>query len=319
MQPLLDISNLKTLFHTDKGLIKAVDGISFTLDKGETLALVGESGCGKSVTALSLLRLVPEPGEIVDGQIIFAGEDILRLPDQEMRRIRGNRMAMVFQEPMTALNPVLKIGEQIIEVLKLHKGLSNKDASEEAAGLLSRVGIPEPEQRLRNYPHQLSGGLRQRVVIAMALACNPELLIADEPTTALDVTIQAQIMELLRKLQAERDMATLLITHDLGIVAEAANQVAIMYAGLIVEYTDVKSLFDHPSHPYTLGLLASVPRLGEKKERLLPIKGQVPPALKRPSGCPFRNRCPEMIDQCAESCPELKEIAPGHQVRCWRR
>jgi oligopeptide/dipeptide ABC transporter ATP-binding protein len=319
MQPLLEIRNLKTYFFTEKGLIKAVDGISFSLDKGQTLALVGESGCGKSITALSILRLVPEPGRIADGQILFSGEDILKIPISEMRRIRGNRAAMIFQEPMTALNPVLKIGEQITEVLQLHKGISRQEADSQAAALLEKVGIPEPEQRLRSYPHQLSGGLRQRVVIAMALACNPQLLIADEPTTALDVTIQAQIMELLRQLQSDYDMATLLITHDLGIVAESADHVAIMYAGLIVEYAAVKTLFKSPAHPYTTGLLASVPRLGERRERLQPIKGHVPPALDRPSGCPFRSRCPEVFDKCAESCPELKEIAPGHQVRCWRR
>ncbi len=319
MQPLLDIRDLKTSFFTEKGLIKAVDGISFSLHKGQTLALVGESGCGKSVTALSILRLVPEPGQITGGQILFSGEDILKLPENEMRRIRGHHAAMIFQEPMTALNPVLKIGEQITEVLQLHKGLSRAEATDQAIELLEKVGIPEPQQRLRNYPHQLSGGLRQRVVIAMALACNPQLLIADEPTTALDVTIQAQIMELLRQLQSEHEMATLLITHDLGIVAESADLVAIMYAGLIVEYASVEDLFKQTSHPYTIGLLASVPRLGESNERLTPIKGQVPSALDRPSGCPFRSRCPEAVEQCARSCPELKEISSGHRVRCWRR
>ena len=319
MQPLLDIRDLKTYFFTDKGVLKAVDGISFCLNKGQTLALVGESGCGKSVTALSLLRLVPEPGRISAGEIIFSGDDILQLSENEMRRIRGNQISMVFQEPMTALNPVLRVGEQIAEVLRLHKGLSRPAALTESASLLEKVGVPEPEQRLHDYPHQLSGGLRQRVVIAMALACDPQLLIADEPTTALDVTIQAQIMELLRKLQAEHEMATLLITHDLGIVAESADQVAIMYAGLIVEYAEVNTLFAHTSHPYTNGLLASVPRLGGDKKRLTPVQGQVPPALERPSGCPFRNRCPEAIDQCAAACPELKEISSGHLVRCWRR
>lgn len=319
MQPLLDIRELKTYFFTDRGLIKAVDGISFSLDRGQTLALVGESGCGKSVTALSMLRLVPDPGRIAGGQIFFAGEDILRLPAGEMRRIRGNRIAMVFQEPMTALNPVFRIGDQVTEVLRLHKGLSRIEAERTAVALLEKVGIPEPRQRLKNYPHQLSGGLRQRVVIAMALACNPELLIADEPTTALDVTIQAQIMSLLRQLQAENDMATLLITHDLGIVAESADQVAIMYAGLIVEHADVETLFRQPSHPYTMGLLDSVPHLGDKRDRLIPIKGQVPPALSRPSGCPFRNRCPEAYERCAEQCPGLTEAKSGQLVRCWRR
>ena len=319
MQPLLDIRDLKTYFFTKKGLVKAVDGISLVLEKGQTLALVGESGCGKSITALSLLRLVPAPGRVVAGQIFFAGEDILLLPATEMRRIRGNRVAMVFQEPMTALNPVLKIGDQITEVLELHKGLTHQEATRQAATLLEKVGIPDPERRLHSYPHQLSGGLRQRVVIAMALACNPQLLIADEPTTALDVTIQAQIMELLRQLQAEREMATLLITHDLGIVAESADQVAIMYAGLIVEHANVRSLFKNPSHPYTLGLLASVPRLDGRNERLQPVLGHVPSPFERPSGCPFRSRCPEAFEPCAKACPELKEVAVGHLVRCWRR
>jgi len=319
MQPLLDIRDLETHFFTARGELKAVDRISFKMNQGETLALVGESGCGKSVTALSLLRLVPEPGRIVGGQILLSGQNILELSDAEMRQIRGNRMAMVFQEPMTALNPVLRVGDQIAEVLQLHEGLSRSAALNRSAELLAKVGVPEAEQRLRDFPHQLSGGLRQRVVIAMALACEPELLIADEPTTALDVTIQAQIMELLRQLQADHQMATLLITHDLGIVAEAADQVAIMYAGQIVEYTSVNNLFDHTSHPYTRGLLASVPRLNQQQGRLTPVKGQVPSAFDRPSGCPFRNRCPEAIEQCAVACPELKEIAPGHQVRCWRR
>ena len=319
MQPLLDIRNLKTYFHTDKGVIKAVDGISFSLVKGETLALVGESGCGKSVTALSLLRLVPPPGKIVGGEILFDNTNLLLLPENDMRRIRGNRMSMVFQEPMTALNPVLRIGDQIAEILQLHKGLERNQALERSAELLAEVGIPDPEQRLRDYPHQLSGGLRQRVIIAISLACRPEILIADEPTTALDVTIQAQIMDLLGRLRDENEMALLLITHDLGVVAESADRVAIMYAGLIVEQATVVDLFEHGSHPYTLGLLASVPRLGGKKGRLTPISGQVPPPLARPSGCPFRNRCPEAFDRCAEACPELKELSPGHLVRCWRR
>lgn len=315
---LLQVRDLKTYFFTPNGIVKAVDGISFALQRGETLALVGESGCGKSVTALSLLRLVPEPGKIVGGQIRFAGEDLLHLTDPEMRRVRGNRIAMVFQEPMTALNPVLRIGEQISEVLLEHKDISKADANKESIDLLHQVGIPSPEQRIREFPHQLSGGLRQRVIIAMALACDPQLLIADEPTTALDVTIQAQIMDLLGKLQSERQMATLLITHDLGVVAESAQHVAIMYAGLIVEYASVKQLFANPGHPYTRGLLASVPRLGDKQDRLSPIDGQVPSPLAHHTGCPFLERCPDVIPTCSGSCPKLKEIEVGHFVRCWR-
>jgi oligopeptide/dipeptide ABC transporter ATP-binding protein len=315
---LLQVRDLKTYFFTPNGIVKAVDGISFSIKKGETFALVGESGCGKSVTALSLLRLVPEPGKIVGGQIRFNGEDLLHLTETEMRRVRGNRIAMVFQEPMTALNPVLRIGDQISEVLLQHQDISKVDAHDASIELLHQVGIPSPEQRVREFPHQLSGGLRQRVVIAMALACDPQLLIADEPTTALDVTIQAQIMDLLEKLQRERQMATLLITHDLGVVAESAQQVAIMYAGLIVEYASVEQLFSTPEHPYTRGLLASVPRLGEKRDRLTPIKGQVPSPLEMHTSCPFLKRCPDAVPICSGRCPQLKETEPGHFVRCWR-
>jgi len=315
---VLHVRDLKTYFFTGNGIVKAVDGISFSVQKGETLALVGESGCGKSVTALSLLRLVPEPGKIVGGQIRFDSEDLLHLTEAEMRRIRGNRIAMVFQEPMTALNPVLRIGDQIAEVLLQHQDISKAEARAASIDLLQQVGIPSPAERIREFPHQLSGGLRQRVVIAMALACNPQLLIADEPTTALDVTIQAQIMELLLKLQRERQMGTLLITHDLGVVAETAQQVAIMYAGLIVEYAPVEQLFAQPRHPYTRGLLASVPRLGEKRDRLTPIEGQVPSPLTSHSSCPFRERCPDAVTVCDGRCPQLREIEPGHYVRCWR-
>lgn len=316
--PLLEVSNLKTYFFTSRGLVKAIGGISFTLDEGETLALVGESGCGKSMTALSLLRLVPPPGRVVEGEIRFDGEDLLRLPLEEMRRIRGNQIAMIFQEPMTALNPVFRVGEQIGEVLRLHKGLDPRQAEAAAVELLQQVGIPAPEQRVREYPHQLSGGMRQRVMIAMALACDPRLLIADEPTTALDVTIQAQIMDLLADLKTERRMATLLITHDLGVVAEGADRVAIMYAGLIVEYAPVNEIFANPSHPYTQGLLACIPRLGEKKGRLTPIEGVVPGAADLPPGCSFLERCPEQFAPCKSKMPPLQEIAPGHLVRCWK-
>lgn len=316
--PLLEVRNLKTYFFTSRGLVKAIGGISFTLDQGETLALVGESGCGKSMTALSLLRLVPAPGRVVEGEILFDGEDLLRLPLEEMRRIRGNQMAMIFQEPMTALNPVFRVGEQIGEVLRLHKGLDARQAEAAAVALLEQVGIPAPGQRVREYPHQLSGGMRQRVMIAMALACDPRLLIADEPTTALDVTIQAQIMDLLGELKTERKMATLLITHDLGVVAESTDRVAIMYAGLIVEYAPVKEIFANPTHPYTQGLLACIPRLGEKKTRLTPIEGLVPSAADLPPGCSFLERCPERFAPCATKMPPLLEIDPGHFVRCWK-
>lgn len=315
---MLHVRDLKTYFYTSNGIVKAVDGISFSIHAGETLALVGESGCGKSATALSLLRLISAPGKIVGGQIKFNGEDLLYLSEPQMRRVRGNRIAMIFQEPMTALNPVLRIGDQISEVLLQHQDISPDDARNRSIELLHQVGIPSPGQRIREFPHQLSGGLRQRVVIAMALACDPQLLIADEPTTALDVTIQAQIIELLGRLQQERKMATLLITHDLGIVAESAQQVAIMYAGLIVEYASVAQLFATPLHPYTRGLLASIPRLGEKKGRLSPIEGQVPSPWTNHTGCPFLERCPDVVPICSGRCPQLKETKPGHYVRCWR-
>jgi oligopeptide/dipeptide ABC transporter ATP-binding protein len=318
MPPLLDVRNLMTYFFTSRGLVKAVGGIDFTIEAGKTLALVGESGCGKSMTALSLLRLVPPPGRIVEGEIFFDGHDLRHTLPTEMRRIRGNRIAMIFQEPMTSLNPVLRIGEQIAEVLRLHKGLERQQALAKVIELLHQVGIPEPAQRAGEYPHQLSGGMRQRVMIAMALACDPQLLIADEPTTALDVTIQAQIMELLRGLKKERNMATLLITHDLGVVAESADHVAIMYAGLIVESAPVKTLFANPAHPYTRGLLACIPRLGESRKRLVPISGQVPSPRDLPPGCAFLERCPDPFAPCRGKVPPLAEIAPGHQVRCWR-
>jgi len=316
--PLLDVRNLQTTFLTAQGAVKAVGGIDFSIDRGETLALVGESGCGKSVTALSLLRLVPEPGRIVAGELFFDGTDLLTLPAEAMRRVRGNRIAMIFQEPMTSLNPVLPISDQIGEVLRLHRGMNREAARAEGVALLAKVGIPGPEQRLDDYPHQLSGGMRQRVMIAMALACNPALLIADEPTTALDVTIQAQIMELLRTLRSDLGMALLLITHDLGVVAEAADRVAIMYAGLIMEYAPVLPLYATPTHPYTKGLLACIPRLGEKRTRMTPIPGQVPGAGASGPGCPFGERCPEVFAPCHDRVPPLVEIAPGHFVRCWK-
>ncbi|BCR04407.1 dipeptide/oligopeptide/nickel ABC transporter ATP-binding protein [Desulfuromonas versatilis] len=318
MQPLLDVRDLKTYFFTSSGLVKAIGGIDFSIGEGETLALVGESGCGKSMTALSLLRLVPPPGKIVEGEIFFRGEDLLHIPEAEMRRIRGNQIAMIFQEPMTSLNPVFRIERQIGEVLRLHKGLDAAAARDAAIDLLHQVGIPSPEQRVREYPHQLSGGMRQRVMIAMALACDPRLLIADEPTTALDVTIQAQIMELLLHLKQERNMATLLITHDLGVVAESADRVAIMYGGLMMEYAPVEAIFASPRHPYTQGLLACIPRLGEKRRRLQPISGQVPSPENLPPGCSFLERCPEAFAPCRQKLPPLREVAPGHLVRCWK-
>ncbi len=318
MPHLLEVKNLETFFFTGEGLIKAIAGIDFNIDAGETLALVGESGCGKSMTALSLLRLVPEPGRIVAGEIRFGGKDLLRMPIEEMRRVRGNRISMIFQEPMTSLNPVFRIGDQIAEVLLLHKGRSRRQAMAAAAELLHQVGIPAPTERLKDFPHQLSGGMRQRVMIAMALACNPQLLIADEPTTALDVTIQAQILDLLARLKAERGMATLMITHDLGIVATTADRVAIMYAGRMLEIAPVAELFANPSHPYTRGLLACVPRVGEKRKRLQPIDGTVPTPGNLPDGCSFLERCPQAFAPCEGRMPPLQEIGPGHYVRCWR-
>jgi len=318
MSTLLEVKNLQTYFFTGDGLVKAIAGVDFTINRGETLALVGESGCGKSVTALSLLRLVPEPGRIVEGEIRFADLDILHMPEAEIRRVRGNRIGMIFQEPMTSLNPVFRIGDQIIESLQLHRGHDREKSTKMATELLHSVGIPAAEQRLKDYPHQLSGGMRQRVMIAMALACDPQLLIADEPTTALDVTIQAQIMELLGQIKAERNMATLLITHDLGVVAENADRVAIMYAGLILETAPVKEIYSNPVHPYTRGLLACIPRVGERRERLVPIEGSVPKPGAGHEGCSFLERCDESFAPCRGEVPPLKELQPGHWVRCWQ-
>lgn len=317
MPPRLAVDNLQSYFFTRNGLLKAVDDISFSIKHSETLALVGESGCGKSMTALSILRLLPEPGRIVGGEIHLDGRDLLRLPEVEIRRIRGNDISMIFQEPMTSLNPVLRIGDQIAEVLCLHQGLSHKQALVGTAECLAQVGIPDPAQRLHDYPHQLSGGQRQRVMIAMALACDPKLLIADEPTTALDVTIQAQIMDLLMELKQQRRMATLLITHDLGIVASNADRLAIMYAGQILEIGSVTAIFANPVHPYTRGLLQCVPRIGQKK-MLSTISGQVPDLTKQHDGCLFIDRCPAPCSAGPGRKPQLKEIGPDHQVRCWR-
>ena len=318
--PLLDIRNLKTYFFVRAGAAKAVDGVDLTIRTGETLALVGESGCGKSVTAYSILRLIPSPpGKIVAGEIFFEGENLLLLPEHELRKIRGNKISMVFQDPLTSLNPAFRIGTQVAEVLQVHRNLRKQEALEYSVKLLKDVGIPAPEQRIRDYPHQLSGGMRQRVMIAMALACEPQLIIADEPTTALDVTVQAQILELLHNLKDSRGMALLLITHDLGVVAETAQQVAVMYAGKIMECADVATLFQTPRNPYTQGLLASLPRSGEK--RLTPIKGMVPPIFDLPSGCRFNTRCPYVFDRCLREEPGLRAVnsptEKNHLVRCW--
>ncbi len=317
MPPRLIVNNLQSYFFTRSGLIKAVDQVSFTINEGETLALVGESGCGKSMTALSILRLLPAPGKIVGGEISLDGSDLLRLPDIEMRRIRGNNIAMIFQEPMTSLNPVLRIGEQITEVIQLHQGDTKPQALEQAAELLNQVGISDPTRRLRDYPHQLSGGQRQRIMIAMALACDPKLLIADEPTTALDVTIQAQIMDLLLELKQQRQMTTLLISHDLGVVAGNADKIAIMYAGQIVEYGTVKKVFANPLHPYTQGLLKCIPQLGQQHQ-LPAIEGQLPDLKEQLSGCLFLDRCPGPCAPCGHKLPTIEANEADHWVRCWR-
>ncbi|HWP46885.1 MAG TPA: ABC transporter ATP-binding protein [Candidatus Limnocylindrales bacterium] len=320
-EPLLKVINLHTYFFTDEGVAKAVDGVDLEIHKGETLGVVGESGCGKSVTALSILRLIPDPpGKIIEGQILFKGQDLLKLSNSEMRKIRGNEISMIFQEPMTSLNPVFTIGNQIAEAIQLHQGLSKKASLEKAVDMLKLVGIPSPERRVKEYPHQLSGGMRQRAMIAMALSCNPSLLIADEPTTALDVTIQAQILDLINNLKRELGMAVILITHDLGIIAETAARVVVMYAGKVVEEADVYTLFEDPKHPYTQGLLRSIPRpdLGMTKEtRLQEIPGIVPSLTDLPPGCSFNPRCPKVMDICRKETPKLKEIKPGHKVSCW--
>jgi len=317
--PLLEVVDLRTYFHTDEGLVRAVDGVSFSVAPRQTLGIVGESGCGKSVTALSLLRLIPDPpGEIAGGKIYFKGKDLLSLPEDEMRRIRGNEISMVFQEPMTSLNPVFTCGDQIVEAIVLHQKLSKKDAKAKAVDMLRLVGIPSPEQRVNEYPHQLSGGMRQRVMIAMALSCNPSLLVADEPTTALDVTIQAQILELLAKLRDDLSMSVIVITHDLGVVAEVVHRVLVMYAGRVVEYTDVELLFDSPQHPYTVGLLRSLPRLDRRSKRLEAIPGTVPNPLDYPRACRFHPRCSIAEERCRTDEPELREAGPGHFVRCWK-
>jgi peptide/nickel transport system ATP-binding protein len=323
MQPdeiLLEVRNLQTYFNVREGVAKAVDGVSFQLRLGETLGLVGESGCGKTVSALSILKLLDSPpAEYHAGEIIFDGQDLLKTSEPGMQRIRGNTISMIFQEPMTSLNPVMSIGSQIEEVLLNHMRLKSSAARQRTFELLSMVGIPSPESRIDEYPHQLSGGMRQRVMIAIALACNPKVLIADEPTTALDVTIQAQILDLMQQLQADLGTSMLLITHDLGVIAETADRVAVMYAGLIVEEADVQTIFKNPVHPYTQGLLRSIPRIDEEQRphRLTEIPGRVPNLFLLPEGCTFIDRCPVAIDHCKVEVPELVQIEDGHFVRCW--
>ena len=320
MSVLLEVDNLQTQLNLAQGSARVVDHVSFTVRSSQTLALVGESGCGKTMTAYSILRLLPSPpAAIAGGRILFNGENLLDLPEQKMRHIRGGKISMIFQEPLTSLNPVFRIGSQIAEVLQVHKNMSRHDALERSVELLDDVGIPSPGERIRDYPHQLSGGMRQRVMIAIAIACKPQLLIADEPTTALDVTVQAQIMELLCSLKQQHNMALLLITHDLGVVAEAAQDVAVMYAGRIVEYTDVTTLFATPCNPYTQGLLNSLPRPGVS--RLKPIRGMIPSIFELPKGCKFCTRCDKAFDLCMQQEPDLDNIAPAgeksHFVRCW--
>jgi peptide/nickel transport system ATP-binding protein len=314
---LLEIKDLTTHFFTRSGVVKAVDSLNLSLRQGRVLGLVGESGCGKTVTALSILNLVPYPGKIVSGRIYFEGRDLLALPPGEMRAVRGAKISMIFQEPMTALNPVFTVGNQIAEVLTTHMGATKKGAMDSAVELLRSVGIPSPEKRADEYPHQMSGGMRQRVMIAMAIACKPSLILADEPTTALDVTIQAHILELLGKIQADMGMAMVLVTHDLGLIAERAHEVAVMYAGRIVEQAETVELFANPQHPYTRGLMASIPKPGgERQTRLRTIAGSVPRLNDLPTGCAFAPRCDSKSAKC-ETRPELVEVKPGHLVRCW--
>jgi len=327
-ETLLSVDELQTWFHAGDAIARAVDGVSFDLRRGETVALVGESGSGKSVTALSIMRLVPiPPGEIAGGQVLFRGRngeerDLLQISEPEMRQVRGNEIGMIFQEPMSSLNPLLTVGEQIAEVVRLHRGLGRATAQKHAIEMLARVNIPDPQRRIREYPHRLSGGMRQRVMIAMALACNPTLLIADEPTTALDVTIQAQILELVRNLQAEMGMSVLFITHNLGVVAQIADRVAVMYGGRVVEQGEVRAVFAAPLHPYTRALLRSIPTVAgggrDRSHRLTAIPGQVPSPVALPPGCPFAPRCPLAFGPCHETPPPREEAMPGHHVRCYR-
>ena len=314
---LLSVKNLSTEFPVKKGIVRAVEDVSFDVDQGEILAIVGESGSGKSVTSLSIMGLLAEPGHVAGGSLEFEGKDLATLSEKQYRELRGNDMAMIFQEPMTSLNPVYRVGNQIVEAIRTHEKVSKAEAKDRAVDRLRKVGIPSPEARINDYPHQMSGGMRQRVMIAMALACNPKLLIADEPTTALDVTIQAQILDLLRRLRDDTGMAVLLITHDLGVVSETADRVVVMYCGQVVEEAEVRTLFDHPMHPYTLGLLKSIPRLeDDDSKRLYMIKGMVPNPLEMPPGCHFSDRCDSCMDICRTKVPELVDV-DGHKVRCF--
>lgn len=317
-EKVLEVKNLKTYFYTDEGEIPAVDGVDFSLERGETLAIVGESGCGKSVTSLSILRLIATPpGKIVDGEILYNGKDLLKLSEKEMRSVRGNDISMIFQEPMTSLNPVFTVGKQIMESLIYHQSMTKEQARERAIEMLRLVDIPNPEKCIGNYPHNLSGGMRQRVMIAMALACNPKVLIADEPTTALDVTIQAQILKLMADLQKKTEAGIILITHDLGIVAQIARNVMVMYAGEAVECADVRSIFKDPRHPYTIGLLKSIPSIHGAQEKLYNIKGMVPSPKNLPKGCLFAPRCEYASERCMQERPPLMEIGGGRKLRCW--
>jgi oligopeptide/dipeptide ABC transporter ATP-binding protein len=321
-EPLIQLKNLTTHFFTPEGVVKAVERVSFGIDKGRTLGVLGESGCGKSVTALTIMRLIPDPpGKILEGEIEFEGSDLLRLSPAAMRQVRGKDIAMIFQEPMTSLNPVYTIGDQIAETYVIHQGMNKTEAFQGAAEMLRLVGIPAPERRVHEYPHQLSGGMRQRAMIAMAMACRPKLLIADEPTTALDVTIQAQILDLMLGLQEEVGMAILIITHDLGVIAEVSDEVVVMYAGQVVEYASIETLFLQPRHPYTLGLMTSIPQLGRKfregKARLKEIPGLVPNLIRLPPGCLFQPRCPMAFAACTKERPPLFSLDEGHGVRCW--
>jgi len=317
--PLLRIEGLRTVFRSSSGDIAAVDGVTLDVPRGRTLGIVGESGCGKSMLSLSVMRLVPPPGRLAEGRVLLDGRDLAALSPAEMRAVRGAGIAMIFQEPMTSLNPVHSVGDQLIEAMRAHDGTaSEKDLRERAVEALRRVRIPSPERRFAEYPHQLSGGMRQRVMIAMALACSPRLLIADEPTTALDVTVQAQILDLLRDLQRETGMSVILITHDLGVVAEMADEVAVMYAGRVVERGTAKDIFEDPQHPYTIGLLGSIPRIEEERDRLLSIDGSVPPPFAFPRGCRFHPRCPFATRACTEADPPLRELSPGHRAACIR-
>ena len=315
----LEVKGLKTYFYTEEGVVPAVDGLDLKLHEGETLAVVGESGCGKSVTSLSILRLIKNPpGKIIDGEILYRGEDLCKASEKRMRQIRGNEISMIFQEPMTSLNPVFTIGHQIMESLQYHQHCQKAEARSRAVEMLKLVGIPDPEKTVDRYPHQISGGMRQRVMIAMALACNPKILIADEPTTALDVTIQAQILKLLHELQEKTNTSIILITHDLGIVAQTADNVMVMYGGQAVEYSDVHSIFSDPLHPYTSGLLRSIPKLNEDSDRLYNIKGSIPSPAELPQGCRFSPRCDECMEICRTQMPRLVQMEDGRRVRCWK-